>query len=107
MMGSTPGRATAGAIVGAARLLWLVLGAATLCSCATLNTSRMTPACREYYNACLDSCVPRTRSPRDDMPMRPGEQRLGEEAFSPEIPGCVEQCNERGRACQRSDSPSE
>ena len=53
----------------------LALAAALLGGCATLNTSNMSPACRDQYNACLDGCPkPRTApDPHDAFIARHGD----------------------------------
>lgn len=71
--------------------LWLSSG------CATLNTSDMTPACRDQYNACLDGC----RSSRGVPPPPPGPGGSSTVSLpgDDESPGCVDACNRQGRGC--------
>jgi len=79
------------------------LAALSVPGCATLSTSGMTPACRTYYNACLDTCPRPARGPNADMPPRAnGERSYPQQGFDLDasIAACVEQCNEQGRRCE-------
>ena len=65
-----------------ARALLLVT-AALLPGCATLSTSGMTPACRSYYNACLNTCPRPAPNGQPDV----------------ESAACVDRCNNLAKSC--------
>ena len=69
-------------------LRWLA-AAVSLTGCATLNTSSMSPACRNQYNACLDGCP----QPRVSQP---GYTNQEIDTLSP---ACVEACNRTAKDC--------
>ena len=63
-------------------------------ACATLNTTGMSPACRDLYNACLNSC-PQAPSPQ------PGQLNQ----FHTETAACTDRCNTQAKACDAPRSP--
>ncbi len=74
----------AGTLADTMRLLPLLLLVTS--SCATLNTLGMSPACRDLYNACLNSCpqapAPQARrthpAPHPDRAVHGPVQHAGE-----------------------------
>ena len=75
----------------------LITTVAALSSCAALNTSSMTPACRESYDQCLDACP---REPLRDTQAEGLEQsRHGIEPRYVEAASCTDGCNRSGRVC--------
>ncbi|RKH42451.1 hypothetical protein [Corallococcus llansteffanensis] len=66
--------------------------------CATLDTSNLSSACRQQYNACLDSCQPPSRLPS----RQPTDSVQGQsESLTPDTqtPGCVDDCNRQAKTC--------
>ncbi|WP_223644110.1 hypothetical protein [Corallococcus sp. EGB] len=69
-----------------------------LASCATLDTSTLTPYCRDQYDACLDSCQrsapPRSRQPPDSV--QGHAERLTPDT---QTPACTDSCNQQAKRC--------
>ena len=70
----------------------LLLGAVLFPSCATLDTAHMSAACRDSYNACLNTCP--GASPRTP-PGRP----LSSQSLQIDVAACTNACNDRARGC--------
>lgn len=67
--------------------------------CATLNTSDMSPACRDLYNACLNSCEPPV--PPRQFPEGSGSGNSTSLMDKSEASACVDECNRQGKSCSR------
>ncbi|WP_158616114.1 hypothetical protein [Corallococcus sp. AB049A] len=69
-----------------------------LCGCATIDTSSLTPSCRDQYDACLNSCAksspPPSRQPPDSV--QGHAERLTPDT---QTPGCVDSCNQQAKTC--------
>ncbi|MBN8468580.1 hypothetical protein JYJ95_18870 [Corallococcus exiguus] len=69
-----------------------------LTSCATLDTSNMTPSCRSQYEACLNSCQPRgrpaSRQPPDSV--QGNAERL---TLDTQTPACTDSCKQQAKTC--------
>ncbi len=73
------------------RMIWLF----TLCACATLDTSRMSPQCRDLYNACLNSCPQqRNRVAGTDLASL-SRGPIGGPDLDPGTASCTNQCNQQ------------
>jgi hypothetical protein len=70
----------------------------SLAGCATLNTSEMSPACRDQYNACLNSCEPPRVTPQR-FPERSGDNSTINIMGETDATACVDECNRRGKLC--------
>ena len=84
----------------------LLAAVVTLTGCATLDTSAMTPICRDLYNACLNGCRQPSPLAVGDNSVPPGGQvrrdggpTNGAWADSA-TPGCVSGCNDRAKTCK-------
>ncbi|MBN8231211.1 hypothetical protein JYK02_27190 [Corallococcus macrosporus] len=69
-----------------------------LSGCATIDSSSLTPYCRDQYDACLNSCQPRgqpaSRQPPDSV--QGNAERLTPDT---QTPGCVDGCNQQAKRC--------
>ncbi|MFB1480932.1 hypothetical protein [Corallococcus sp. RDP092CA] len=76
----------------------LSLALSLLSSCATLDTSNMTPYCRDQYDACLNSCQPRGR-PASRQP--PDSVQGNAERLTPDTqtPACTDACKQQAKTC--------
>ncbi len=57
-------------------------------SCATLNTMGMTPACRDLYNACLNTC-----------PQAPAAAPGQLTDLHIDTAACTDRCNSEAKRC--------
>lgn len=69
-----------------------------LSGCATLDTSNMSPSCRDQYDACLNSCQPRGR-PASRQP--PDSAQGYAERLTPDTqtPACTDACKQQAKTC--------
>ncbi|WP_375743809.1 hypothetical protein NR800_00570 [Corallococcus interemptor] len=69
-----------------------------LSGCATLDTSNMSPYCRDQYDACLDGCQPRGR-PASRQP--PDSVQGHAERLTPDTqtPACTDSCKQQAKTC--------
>ena len=77
-------------------LLAVVLLAFT--GCATLDTSNLSSACRNQYNACLDSCQPPSQPPS----RQPTDSKQGQaqhRTLDTDTASCVDECNRQAKTC--------
>ncbi|WP_147441800.1 hypothetical protein [Corallococcus exercitus] len=69
-----------------------------LSGCATLDTSNLTPSCRDRYDACLNSCkassLPPSRQPPDSV--QGHAERLTPDT---QTPACTNSCNQQAKTC--------
>ena len=70
----------------------LVVLCVLLPSCATLNTANMSEACRDAYNACLNSCP-------SSNPRTPPGGTITTQSLQIDVAGCTNACNDRARSC--------
>lgn len=77
-----------------------------LAGCATLDTSAMTPLCRDLYNACLNGCRRESPVTVGDNAVPPGGSSrrdgdpVGTNWADSGTPGCVSGCNDRAKRCK-------
>ena len=78
------------------RVIWLL----ALCACATLNTSGMSPQCRDLYNACLNSCPQQLNRVAGSDLESLSKAPVGGPSLDPGTAGFTNRCNENQRSCR-------
>lgn len=82
---------------------------AVLCSCATLDTSKMSDRCRTLYDSCLNTCSrdgagDRAPPPPAMRPSQPPASVTQNASTGPQmdIAGCTDRCNTQAKSCERA-----
>ena len=76
-------------------LMMLLLGGA----CATLDSSVMSPQCRDLYNACLNRCPQPTRVRGENLSGL-SQTPIGGPNLAIDTASCTNQCNVDQRSCK-------
>jgi hypothetical protein len=77
-----------------------LLTAMVLSACAPLNTLTLSEACRDTYNACLDTCRGtdgHVTAPIDSTP--PGNAGNSNQ-WRPGLASCTDDCSKRANSCR-------
>lgn len=73
-----------------------------LMSCATLDTTRMSEACRAEYNRCLNQCPSAQSSPRQPVENQNGPRARWDttQPLMVDVASCTQACNSAAKTCR-------
>ncbi len=87
-------------------MLRLASAAALVASCATLSTGKMSPACRDTYDRCLNTCEQDAPSIDPGPPMNPSTvapRDVGPLGYGSAKPACVDACKRQATTCSENE----